>query len=255
MTLPLSFLPELAMSFILVFARLGAMMMLMPGVGEQTVPARIRLGLALLVTFIMLPVVKNSFGGVPSQLAGVLLLLGQELLIGLFMGMLVRFVTASLNTAGALIAQQTGLGFVTQVDPTQGGQSVLIANFMTLLGIVLIFTSDLHHLLLVGVHDSYALFRPMGDIPMGDFTEVAVKVFAQSFALAIQISAPFLVLGLVFQAAIGVLSRLMPQLQIMFITMPLQILGGFLILAALLVSIMGWYLAHAEQVFSHFLQR
>lgn len=255
MNIPLTFLPELGMSFILVFARLGALVMLFPGFGETNVPARIRLGLALLLTLLMLPLVRAQFGAMPTQMAGLFLLLGQEILIGLFIGMVVKFVSSTLQTAGALIAQQTGLGFVTQIDPTQGGQNALIGNFLSLLGIVLFFTSDLHHLAIRAIHDSYGLFSPGGAIPMGDFTDVAVKTMSRSFVIAIQISAPFLVLGTVFQVAIGVLSRLMPQLQIMFITMPLQIIGGFTLIAALLVTLMGWYIGHMEQTIGQFLNR
>lgn len=255
MTVTLDFLPELAAYFVLTFARLGAMVMLMPGYGERFFPARLRLGLALSLALLIMPLVRETFGALPREVPQLLFLIGSEVLIGIFIGLSIRFVTGTLATAGTVIAQQIGLGFVTQVDPTQGGQSILLANFLTLLGVVTVFTLDLHHLAISAIHDSYRLIRPGFEAPMGDFARTALTIFAGSFALAIQISAPFLVAGIVFQVALGVLSRLMPQLQILFIAMPVQLLAGFALLGALLATILGWYGNAVADAIGRFLVR
>jgi flagellar biosynthetic protein FliR len=252
MTLSLDLLPELAAVFLLVFARLGTMVMLLPGYGEQFFPRRLRLSLALVLTLVMLPLVRETFGALPRDVPGLLFLLGTEVLIGLFVGASIRFVTATLATAGTVVAQQIGLGFVTQIDPTQGGQSVLVANFLTLLGVTVVFAFDLHHLAIGAIHDSYRTVAPGFQAPVGDFARMALTLFAASFALAIQMAAPFLVAGVVFQIALGVLSRLMPQLQILFLAMPLQILAGFLLLGALLGTIMSWYGVHVAEALTRF---
>jgi flagellar biosynthesis protein FliR len=252
-TFSLDILPELAALFVLTFARIGAMVMLMPGYGEQFVPRRLRLVLALSLALLMMPLVRDSFGQLPRDIGPLLLLLGAEVMTGLAIGLCVRLVTGTMATAGTVIAQQIGLGFVTQVDPTQGGQSVLLANFLTLLGIMAVFAFDLHHLALAAVHDSYRLFRPGEAAPVGDFARLALQTFAGSFALAMQIAAPFLVVGTVFQVALGVLSRLMPQLQIMFIAMPAQLAGGFLLVAALLATMLGWYGGHVRMALERFM--
>lgn len=255
MTVSLALLPEIAAAFLLIFARLGAMVMLLPGFGEQYLPARLRLTLALALTLVMMPLVQGTLGPVPRELGAVLLLLGSEVVFGLFIGLCIRFVAGTLATAGTLIAQQIGLGFVTQVDPTQGGQSVLVANFMVLLGLMVVFSFDLHHLAIAALHDSYRLFRPGVPLPIGDFAQAAIMIFAGSFALAVQISAPFLVFGLVFQVALGVLSRLMPQLQILFLAVPVQLLAGFALLAALLATVASWYGTHVAEAIGRFLVR
>jgi flagellar biosynthetic protein FliR len=254
-TLTLDLLPELAAAFILVFARIGAMVMLLPGLGEQFVPRRMRLTVALMLALALLPLVRPSFGALPRELPGLLQLLASEVLVGLFIGGCIRLVAATTATAGTVIAQQLGLGFVTQIDPTQGGQSVLVANFLTLLGIAVVFAFELHHLAIAAMHDSYRLFEPGRAAPVGDFAQTAVRVVATSFALAIQISAPFLVAGLVLQVAMGVLSRLMPQLQILFLAMPAQIIAGFALLAALLATSMGWYASHVGEAIARFTVR
>ena len=118
------------------------------------------------------------------------------------------------------------------------------------MGVFLIFFANLHYLMLMGVIDSYSLFVPGAAIPVGDFTEVGSHMLGQSFLLAMQISAPFLVVGFVFYLGLGLLARLMPQVQVFFIIMPLQIVLGFLILAATLSAGMMWFLGHFEDHWS-----
>lgn len=253
MTLPLDFLPALLMAFLLIFARTGAIFMALPGFGEMFISPRIRLSIALAVTFVMLPLLKNQFGPVPPNVPALLLLLAHEILFGAFIGLIIRFVRSALQTAGAVIAQQVGVGFVTQVDPTQGGQGIILGNLMAMFGIVLVFATDMHHLALAAIRDSYTLFPPNAPIDFSDFSASALKVFTSAFALAIQISAPFLVAGLVFQASIGVLSRLMPALPIFFVALPLQIMAGFLLLAVLLATMASWYTGHLDETFRLFM--
>jgi flagellar biosynthetic protein FliR len=148
-----------------------------------------------------------------------------------------------------VIAQQVGLGFVTAVDPTQNGQQgVLIGNFLTILGITLIFATDLHHLVIAALNDSYALFRP-GEIPLiGDVAALTTKTIATAFKIGIQLAGPFLVFGLLFNLGLGVLSRLMPQMQVFFIGLPLSILLGLLILLLVVGAIMTVFIGSMETV-------
>jgi flagellar biosynthetic protein FliR len=141
-----------------------------------------------------------------------------------------------------------GLGFVTAVDPTQGQQGVLVGNFLSVLGVTLIFATDLHHLMIAALNDSYALFKP-GDVPIvGDIATAITGTVAQAFRIGVQLAAPFLVFGLLFNLGLGVLSRLMPQMQVFFVGMPLSILVGFLILLLVLGAMMTTFLGHVEGV-------
>jgi flagellar biosynthetic protein FliR len=155
---------------------------------------------------------------------------------------------SALQVAGSVIAQQLGLGFVTAVDPSQGQQGLLVGNFLTLLGITLIFATDLHHLVIAGLHDSYRLFTP-GEVPVsGDIATLVTRTIANAFRVGIQLSAPFLVFGLVFNVALGVLSRLMPQMQVYFVAVPLSIIIGFLILLIVVGAMMGSFLNYVVGV-------
>ncbi|ETR75814.1 flagellar biosynthesis protein FliR [Afipia sp. P52-10] len=242
MRIDVSFLPALAAAFLLVFARIGTMVMLMPGLGEVNVPARIRLGMALALTFILLPLHRNAYQVNLENLAPLPVLLVHEILVGLVLGATARVTISALSVAGSVIAQQLGLGFVTAVDPTQGQQGIVVGNFLTILGVTLLFATDMHHLVIAALTDSYTIFKPGELISSGDVAALATKTFATAFKIGIQLAAPFLVFGLVFNLGLGVLARLMPQMQVYFVGAPLSILLGFLILVAVIATMMGTFL-------------
>jgi flagellar biosynthetic protein FliR len=176
------------------------------------------------------------------------MMLGQEILIGIVLGLLARLTIAALQIAGSVVAQQMGLGFVTAVDPTQGQQGVIVGNFLGVLGVTLIFATDLHHLVIAALNDSYSLFRP-GEIPIiGDVANLLSTTVAGTFRIGVQLAAPFLVFGLLFNLGLGVLARLMPQMQVFFIGLPLSILLGLLILLLVLGAMMMTFLDYFEGV-------
>jgi flagellar biosynthetic protein FliR len=248
MRVDVSMLPALAAAYLLVFARIGTMIMLLPGFGEMSVPTRVRLAVALLLTAIFLPLHREAYAIDLRSHGPVFLMLGQELLVGAVLGMTARLTISALSVAGAVVAQQMGLGFATAVDPTQGHQNVIVANFLTVLGITLIFATDLHHLVIAALNDSYRLFAPGEMILFGDIASLVTKTVSAAFRVGIQLSAPFLVFGLLFNVGLGVLSRLMPQMQVFFIGMPLSILLGFVILFMVIGMMMGTFTEFLAQV-------
>ena len=248
MQLDVSFLPAYGAAFILMFARIGTMIMLLPGLGEMSVPARIRLTIALVLTFVLFPLHRAGYAIDLRSPGPVIVALGQELAIGMVLGLTARLTISALQVAGSVIAQQLGLGFVTAVDPTQGQQGLILGNFLALLGVTLIFATDLHHMVIAALHDSYRLFRP-GEVPVvGDVSSLVTNTVASAFRVGIQLSGPFLVFGLVFNVALGVLSRLMPQMQVYFVATPLSIMVGFVILLVVVGAMMGGFLGYVGSV-------
>ena len=242
MRIDVSFLPALAAAFLLIFARIGTMIMLMPTLGEVNIPARIRLGIALALTMILLPLHRNAYQVNLENLGPLPVLLVHEILVGLVLGATARVTISALTVAGSIIAQQLGLGFVTAVDPTQGQQGLLIGNFLTILGMTLLFATDSHHLVISALNESYRIFSPGEMPPSGDVAALATRAFAAAFKIGMQLSAPFLVFGLVFNIGLGVLARLMPAMQVYFVGVPLSIMIGFLIFAFVLTGMMATYL-------------
>ncbi len=242
MRIDISFLPALAAAFMLVFARIGAMVMLMPGLGDTSIPVRIKLSIALLLTLIILPLHRSAYQVDMQSMTALLVLMVHEIIIGIVLGATARVTLSALQVTGSVIAQQMGLGFVTAVDPTQGQQGVLIGNFLTMLGVAMLFATDSHHLVIAALNDSYRIFAPGEIVPTGDVAALATRAFSAAFRIGLQLSAPFLVFGLVFNIGLGVLARLMPQMQVYFVGMPLSIFAGFLILALVIAAMMGTFL-------------
>src|SRR5271156_7171831 len=242
MHVDISLLPALAAAFMLVFARVGAMVMLLPGLGEANIPVRVKLAIALLLTLIILPLHRTAYHVDTDSIFPLLVLMVHEIIIGIMLGATARVTLSALQVAGSVIAQQMGLGFVTSVDPTQGQQGVVIGNFLTLLGVTILFSTDSHYLVIAALNDSYAVFSPGEMMPTGDVAALATRAFAAAFKIGMQLSAPFLVFGLVFNIGLGVLARLMPQMQVYFVGVALAILAGFLIFAAVLTTMMGTYM-------------
>src|SRR5450631_899304 len=248
MKVDVSFLPVLAAAFLLTFARVGTMVMLLPGVGELNLPSRVRLTIALVLTAILLPAHQKAYTVDLRALAPVLTMLFQEIVIGAVLGLTARLAISALQTAGSVIAQQLGLGFVTAVDPTQGQQGMIVGNFLTILGITMVFATDMHHLVIAALNDSYTLFHPGEMASTGDVAALFTRTTATAFRIGVQLAAPFLVFGLVFNLGLGVLSRLMPQMQVFFIGLPLSILLGFLLLLLVIGAMMGTFVGYIESV-------
>src|SRR5438552_11140351 len=248
MRIDISFLPALAATFMLVFARIGTMVMLLPGLGELSVPVRVRLTVALVLAAVLVPLHRSAYALDLRSFGPVLAMLAQEMFIGAVLGLTARLTISALQVAGSVIAQQLGLGFVTAVDPMMGQQTVLVGNFLTILGITLLFATDLHHLVIGALNDSYSLFQPGEILPLGDVAAHTTRTVATAFRIGIQLSAPFAVFGLLFNLGLGVLSRLMPQMQVFFVGLPISILIGFLILLLVVGAMMSTFLGSVEGV-------
>lgn len=240
-------LPALVYAAALIFARLGAILMLMPSIGEPSIPPRIRLAFALLFALVLGPVIAPSLPPMPDQPLALAGLLVSELLIGLMIGAVSRMFLSAAAVAGQVIGMQSGLAMAQSFDPTQGQQGALMGAFLNLLFIALIFTTNLHHLLLEAARGSYMVF-PAGEVPLiGDAAQWAVTAFVDAFRIGVQIAAPLIVFGLIFYLALGILSRLMPQAQIFFIAMPSNIMAGFFIVAISLGTMAMVWLERMER--------
>ncbi len=219
--------------FFLVFARIGAVIMLLPGFGDAAVSPRIRLILALALSLVIFPLAARYLPPIPVTAMGLGGLIIAEVAIGLMIGAIVKILFSALVVTGAIIGLQSGLAAANLFDPSQGGQSAIIARFLGLAAIVLMFAAGLHHQIIEGLARSYMMFTPGDGLMPGDFATLAVDAMAGSFALGLQLAAPFLVYGIVFNVGLGLMARLAPTLQVFFIAQPLNLLLGFALMLAL----------------------
>jgi flagellar biosynthetic protein FliR len=254
MHISLPALSGIVLTYLLVFSRVGAMMMLLPGIGTMGVPSRVRLVLALAVAFALTPTVQNLYPPqAPQTGVALVILLGQEVTAGVLVGAMASIIMSALQVAGFLIASQIGLAYAQTVDPTQNTQGAVVGNFLTLLGTVMIFATNLHHLAIGAIAGSYRMLPPSGHLPTSDMAQLVIRLVSSSFALGFQLAAPFLVFGFAVYAALGVLAKLMPQLQIFFVAMPINILCGFVILLAMLGSMITLFLNYYTTSMGFFL--
>ncbi|MBL8548470.1 MAG: flagellar biosynthetic protein FliR [Hyphomonadaceae bacterium] len=215
----------------LLFVRIGTLVMLLPGLGEAAVPPRARLGLAILMTGLLAPGLANSVPPPPADpfaMSGVVI---SEAFIGLMFGAGARLLMTSLATAGQIMGLETGLSFAQTADPTQSGSGQLFGVFLGVFGTALVFATELHHAFIRGIVGTYHILAPGAAASPGDAAQLSVEVVSTSFRVGLQIAAPLLVGGLIFRVGLGVLARLIPTIQVFFVVLPLQILGGFFLIA------------------------
>lgn len=214
-----------------VFLRVGAVMAVLPAFGEQTVPRRIRLALALAFTFIVAPAtvpLLPPLGEAPGQAA---LFLGAEVAVGLAIGLGLRLFVLALQTAGAMAAQATSLaqifGGSAGVDPQPA-----ISHLLTIAGLALAVLAGLHVRVAEALILSYERFPP-GLFPhAGLIATWGTFRVAEAFALGFTLAAPFVVASLVYNVALGAINRAMPQLMVAFVGAPALTFGGLLLLFA-----------------------
>jgi flagellar biosynthetic protein FliR len=243
-------LPANLFAAALIFARIGSAMMLLPGFGEFYVLQRFRLLLALLVSLLLIPVLAPALPPLPGSVAGLLRAVGVEAMIGIFLGTVARILLSGLDTAGNIVSYQLGLSQAQIFNPALQTQGTLTGSLYGLLGVLLIFLTDLHHVLLRALVDSYAVFTPAAVPELGDISQAITRSVAGAFEIGLELAAPFIVLGVIFSIGIGLLGRLVPQLQILFVTQPLQIVGGFLALGLALSAGMQWFLTTFAERFA-----
>ena len=238
---------------ILVFARLGSAIMLFPGLGDSFINARARLALAVLMAILVTPVVASLLPTQPESLGDMLGMIMIEVITGLFMGAAVKVLFSAVSITGSFIAMYTGLASAMMFNPSLDDQGSLISVFYSLLAVLLLFATDLHHLLLRATVESYMVFVPAVRPPVGDMADVMAKVTTESFRLALHLSAPFVLVMVLMYTILGVMSRLMPQLQIFFIGLPMQLLLGILVMMITVGGMMSWFLGQFTELVKVFL--
>jgi flagellar biosynthetic protein FliR len=240
--------------YFLVFCRVGMAMTLLPAFGASYITPRSRLFLAVAVSLIIGSIINGDEKfEVDNSPIGILIAIFSEITIGFFIGALARIIGSAIHIAGMIIATQSAMAQATLFDPSQGGQGAIFGNFLELLAIALLFSLNLHHLLLSAIAGSYEVY-PIATMPdLAAFSDAAARTMSKSFAIGFQLAAPIVIVGLLVNLASGVLSRLMPSFQVFFVITPAQIMISFFIFATSLSAVMMWYMRYLEVSFTQFL--
>ena len=218
-------------ALLLLFARVGAVSMLLPAFSEDVIPGRIRLLFGAGLALGLYGPLHNAVAPIATAPAGLIAILVAELMTGLALGMIVRIIFQAAAMAGAITSMQIGLSSALVFDPAQGGQAPLLSRFASVAAAVMCLSLNLHHLWIAAILKSYQAF-PIGGLPSASsFAELALRAVGQSMVIALSLAAPMLAYGVLFNLALGLAARMAPAIQVFFIAQPLNILLGLTLLA------------------------
>lgn len=227
--------------FLMVFLRLGSAIMLMPGFMSSYISANIRLSIALGLSIILMPAIAPHLPPQPADIASFITYVLQEITIGVFLGAVMQMLYAALSLAGSMAGQAIGFGNAQIFDPTFQTQSVVVETFLSIIALTVIFLTDIHHLMISAVVDSYHIFPVGAALPWGDFANQLSTTLNSGFIAGFKIASPFVAFTIVFYTGMGLVSRLMPQLNIFFLSLPLQIYLGLGLLFITTPMMILWF--------------
>jgi flagellar biosynthesis protein FliR len=240
-------------TYLLVFARVGSAISILPGFSSAWVPVRMRLVIAVGVCFVITPPLAQYLPPLAATPIELGLMVMSEMIVGFYIGAIGAILIACLQSAGSFIALFSSLANAMVRDPIADQQSSLIAGFLSLLGLVLVIVTDTHHLMLRALADSYGLFEPGKMLVGGDAVHLIARKVGDSFNLALRMAAPLMVTSLTYYLGLGLLGRLMPMLPIFFIGLPLQLLMQIVTLMLALPAIMMVFMRFFQDGFIMFL--
>jgi flagellar biosynthetic protein FliR len=221
-------LPQLQM-FLLVFLRIGAILISIPVFESNTMPHLFRLALAFAASLILFPMLKLS----PMPAIGSIFAFGigaaREILLGLTIGFSVKFMFAGIQLAGQLAGYQMGLAIAEVLDPASE-QIPLLAQFNNLVALLIFLSLNAHYWFIRALALSYRIVPPLGAHFGSSLMEQLIRLGGDMFVIAIQVGAPVIAVLLVTSAAFGLVARTVPQLNVFIVAMPLKIGVGLIFL-------------------------
>jgi len=232
-------LPVWTFAFLLVVCRAGAAVLTLPAFGEAEVPITVKGAVALAFAAVLWPMVQPSLPPPPGDVAAAALLVITECLIGLWIGGLARMIVLVLPFAAQFVGFLLGLSSAVLFDPAFGATGTALSRLLGLGAIVTLFATGMHALPLAALAGSYAVLPAGSPFPAAAAAEAFAAMVATTFGLAFQLAGPFVLAGIVFQLALGVMSRIVPQMQVYFVAMPAQIVGGLALMALIAGSLLG----------------
>lgn len=241
-------------NYLMIFLRLGTVFMLMPGFSASYVNIQVRLIFALSVSLVVMPMITPILPPEPSDFSLLFQYIINEISVGIFIGVFMQIMFFALSFAGALGSQAIGFANAQMFDPSFQTQSTLIESFLGISAISLIFITDIHHLMINAILDSYFLFKPGAVLSWADFASFITENVSKSFSVGFRIGSPFIAFTIIFYAGIGLISRLMPQLNIFFLSLPLQIylgIGVLFLTAPIMISVFFRYFDDGLYIFHH----
>jgi flagellar biosynthetic protein FliR len=235
--LPLSY--DEFKTFFLILTRVSVILFLFPFFSSRVIPVLTKAGLALVLTVILYPVIDTSPGVFPATAWGMARMVLSELIVGMILGLLVQLFFEGIRIMGQLVGFQTGFAITNILDPQSGMQVSILSNMAYLVAMVLFLLLNGHHILLGAMRESFQIIE-VGSLNLN--RQIFQRVMASSadmFVIAIKIGAPAIAALLFTKVAFGLITKLMPQMNIMIVAFPVQIVVGLLFFGVCLSVLLG----------------
>jgi flagellar biosynthetic protein FliR len=231
---------EMLLGFVLVLTRISAFFLVLPVFSWQVIPVRIKVALTLLLSmffYVITPLRVN-----PAEVSGpaVFVLLAGEAVYGLALGLIVTLLFSAVQVSGHIIEQQMGLTMAEIVDPLTGQEASPLSSLLETIFILLFLSANGHHLFLLVLSRSYEAFPP-GVVPTIDLlTAGVIDTGSAMFIACLRLAAPMLAAFLILMVALALLARLVPEMNILFISMPVQAALGMFLAAVFMPFVSGF---------------
>lgn len=224
---------ELIPGYMLIMTRISALIMTFPIFSYPMITVKIRILLVIVLTFIIFPIVGSNMYVIDS-LPLMVLAISREVLIGSLIGFGTQVLFEAINMAGSFVGRQMGLAIANVMDPSSRQQIPIVSRFWMLVMVTFFITMDGHHLFIETLFINFSLI-PIGG---GEFTpesgQTLIQVTSRAFEIALRLGAPAMIFLLLVDTAIGFTARVMPQMNIFFVTLPLKLgLGIFVLISSL----------------------
>lgn len=249
-------LPELDTILImfLLITRIGSIVFALPLLSSRNIPSLLKISLVLFLSFGLYPVIKDQRFDIPDSLFVLALLAITEIIIGFVIGFVAQIFFVSIRLTGDIISQQVGLSIATILDSQYNYPSSIVSNFYYILSVLLFFALSAHHWFVLVITESLRLIPILGFNPSKAIGITILDFFARSFLVAIQITAPVIVVLLLITIGVGVIARLVPQMNIFILSLPVNLGAGLLFIALTLSLFLKDIKAHYYQLSGALLQ-
>ncbi len=216
-------------TFTFVFIRTVSIFITLPFFGSRSVPIMLKTGMALLIAFVVTPLLGSSIS-LPGTDIGLVLAVMKEILIGVSIGLTVRFIFSAIEMAGQLTGMQMGFAVANVIDPQTSSQLSVVAQFYNLVGILLFFSMNVHLVFISAIKESFLYIPPYSFTLTPGVLGGVLGVAGMIFKIGVKLAAPITVAILLANIAMGIVARTVPQMNIFVVGFPVTIVLGLLML-------------------------
>ncbi len=215
-----------AQVFFFIMIRISVILFMFPFFNARVIPVLSKAGLALMISIIMFPVVNHNMIAFPDNPWGIVQFIITELIIGMILGLMVQLFFEAVRMMGQLVGFQTGFSITNIIDPQNGVQVSILSNFAYLVAMVIFLILNGHHLALNAIRESFEIIN-VGSLNLNkQIFEKIIFISGDMFVLALKIGAPAIAALLFTKVAFALITKLIPQMNIMIVAFPVQIVIG-----------------------------